>query len=71
VISDTVWQNVESLAASRSVAAAIRVETVEATDCAVRAVEEYALVATSARGVTGISHFGSTPRRAAAGNLKR
>ena len=32
-ISETVWQNVEALAASRSVAAAIRVETVEATDC--------------------------------------
>ena len=48
-ISETVWQNAEALVASRSVAAAIRVETVEATDCVVRAVEEYGLVATSAR----------------------
>jgi hypothetical protein len=38
-----------SLGASRGTAAAIRVETVAATDGVVRAVEEYGLVATSAR----------------------
>jgi hypothetical protein len=48
-ISETVWENEEALAASRSVAAAIRVETVEAIDCVIRAVEEYGLVSTSAR----------------------
>jgi hypothetical protein len=44
-----VWQNVEALAASGSVAAAIRVQTIEATDGVVRPVEEYGLVASSAR----------------------
>lgn len=48
-ISETVWQNSEALAATRSVAAAVRVETVAATGCVIRAVEEYGLVSTSAR----------------------
>ncbi len=48
-ISETVWRDEEALAASRSVAAAVRVDTVAATDAVVRAVEEYGLLATSAR----------------------
>jgi hypothetical protein len=48
-ISETVWQNKQALAATRSVAAAVRVETVASTGCVIRAVEEYGLVATSAR----------------------
>jgi hypothetical protein len=48
-ISETVWRDEDALAASRGVAAKIRVETVEATDCVIRAVEEYGLVSTSAR----------------------
>jgi hypothetical protein len=48
-ISETVWQNQEVLAATRSVAAAVRVETVASTGCVIRAVEEYGLVANSAR----------------------
>jgi heme-degrading monooxygenase HmoA len=48
-ISETVWRDEQALAGSRSVAAAIRVDTVAATDGVVRAVEEYGLVSTSAR----------------------
>ena len=48
-ISETLWQNKEVLAATRSVAAAVRVETVASTGCVIRAVEEYGLVANSAR----------------------
>jgi len=48
-ISETLWRNSEALAATRSVAAAVRVETVTATGCVIRAVEEYGLVSTSAR----------------------
>jgi hypothetical protein len=48
-ISETVWQNKEVLAATRSVAAAVRAETVASTGCVIRAVEEYGLVANSAR----------------------
>jgi quinol monooxygenase YgiN len=48
-ISETVWRDKQALGASRSTAAAIRVDTVAATDGVVRAVEEYGLVATSAR----------------------
>jgi hypothetical protein len=48
-ISETLWRNSEALAATRSVAAAVRVETVAATGCVIRAVEEYGLVSTSAR----------------------
>ena len=48
-ISETLWRNSETMAATRSVAAAVRVETVAATGCVIRAVEEYGLVSTSAR----------------------
>jgi len=48
-ISETVWRNSEALAATRSVAAAVRARTVAATGCVIRAVEEYGLVSTSAR----------------------
>ena len=48
-ISETVWQSEEALAASRSLAAAVRVDTVASTGCVIRAVEEYGLVSTSAR----------------------
>jgi hypothetical protein len=48
-ISETLWRNQETLAATRSVAAAVRVETVAATGCVIRGVEEYGLVSTSAR----------------------
>jgi hypothetical protein len=48
-ISETVWQNQEVLAATRSLAAAVRVETVAATGAVIRAVEEYGLVTSSAR----------------------
>src|SRR6266481_2009592 len=40
-ISETVWRDEQALAGSRGVAAAIRVDTVAATDGVVRAVEEY------------------------------
>ncbi len=49
LISETTWRTPEALAASRSVAAAIRVETVTASDCVIRAVEEYGLVFDSSR----------------------
>ena len=48
-ISETVWRDSNALAASRSASAAMRVETVAATDSVVRAVEEYQLVSTSVR----------------------
>jgi quinol monooxygenase YgiN len=48
-IVETVWQDQQALAASRSAAAAIRVDTVAATNCAIRAVEEYRLVFSSVR----------------------
>lgn len=48
-ISENVWQDEVTLAQTRSVAAAIRVDTVSATGCVIRAVEEYGLVSTSAR----------------------
>ncbi|MCU1373210.1 MAG: hypothetical protein JWO68_496 [Actinomycetia bacterium] len=44
-VEETVWQDAECLAASRSGAAAIRVDTVAATDAAVRALAELELVA--------------------------
>ena len=46
---ETVWRDPETLAASRSAAAAIRVDTVRATNCVIRSVEEYQLVFSSAR----------------------
>jgi hypothetical protein len=48
-ISETIWLNHHALAASRSAAAAIRVETVRSTGCVIWAVEEYGLVFSSAR----------------------
>ncbi|HKB31309.1 MAG TPA: hypothetical protein VKD26_10785 [Streptosporangiaceae bacterium] len=57
MISETVWRDPQALAASRSAAAAIRVDAVAAirvdavaaTGCVIRAVEEYSLVFSSAR----------------------
>jgi hypothetical protein len=46
-ISETVWRDANALAASRGAAAAIRVETVAATESAVRTVEEYRVLSTS------------------------
>jgi hypothetical protein len=48
-ISETVWRDTNALASSRSASAAIRVETVAATDSFVRALEEYRLLSTSVR----------------------
>lgn len=48
-VSETIWLNDKALAASRSAAAAIRVETVTSTGCVIRAIEEYGLVFSSAR----------------------
>jgi hypothetical protein len=48
-VSETVWEDDEALAASRSVAAAIRVDAVKATSCTVRWLEEYTLVFNSGR----------------------
>jgi hypothetical protein len=43
-INETVWEDDDALAASRSVAAAIRVDAVKATSSTVRWLEEYTLV---------------------------
>jgi heme-degrading monooxygenase HmoA len=48
-ISETVWEDDDALAASRSVAAAIRVDAVKATSSTVRWLEEYSLVFDSGR----------------------
>lgn len=48
-ISETFWQDSEALAASRSVTAAIRVDTAAAADGQIRSIEEYSLVFSSAR----------------------
>jgi len=48
-ISETVWRDKDALADSRSLAASVRVDTVAATGCVIRAVEEYGLIYTSAR----------------------
>jgi len=48
-ISETTWKDKEALVDSRSLAASVRVDTVTATGFAIRAVEEYGLVSTSAR----------------------
>jgi heme-degrading monooxygenase HmoA len=48
-ISETLWRDQDALVKSRSVAAAIRADTVAATGCVIRAVEEYDLVSTSVR----------------------
>ncbi|HEX7996577.1 MAG TPA: hypothetical protein VF506_21880 [Streptosporangiaceae bacterium] len=44
LIGESLWRDQQALAASRGVAAAMRVEFAASTDCAVRAVEEYGLV---------------------------
>ena len=38
-ISETIWDSPKTLAASRSVAARVRVETVKSTGCVIRALE--------------------------------
>ena len=48
-ISETIWDSPKTLAASRSVAARVRVETVKSTECVIRALEEYDLVFNTAR----------------------
>lgn len=48
-ISEAIWRSTETLAGSRSTAAAVRVDTVASTDGVIRAVEEYGLVFSSAR----------------------
>jgi heme-degrading monooxygenase HmoA len=47
-IGETIWRSPQALAASRSVAAAVRVDTVASMGCVIRAVEEYGLVFSSA-----------------------
>ena len=48
-ISETIWDSPKTLAASRSVAARVRVETVKSTGCVIRALEDYDLVFNTAR----------------------
>lgn len=48
-ISETIWRDRDALAASRSVAAAVRADTAASGGWAIRAVEEYGLVFSSAR----------------------
>ena len=48
-ISETIWDSPKTLAASRSIAARVRVETVKSTGCVIRALEEYDLVFNTAR----------------------
>ena len=48
-ISETIWDSPKTLAASRSVAARVRVETVKSTGCVILALEEYDLVFNTAR----------------------
>ena len=49
LISETIWRSPQTLAGSRSIAAAIRVDMVASTGCLIRAVEEYGLIFSSAR----------------------
>jgi hypothetical protein len=49
LISETIWGNPQALAASRSAAAAVRVDMVASTGCMIWAVGEYGLVFSSAR----------------------
>jgi quinol monooxygenase YgiN len=49
LISEDIWQDPDALAASRSAAAVARVDAVAATDCLIRAVEEYVQIFSSAR----------------------
>lgn len=48
-ISETLWRDRAALVDSRSLSASVRVDTVSATGCVIRSVEEYELVSTSAR----------------------
>jgi hypothetical protein len=48
-IGETTWSSPEALAASRSVAAAVRMDMAASSGCVIRAVEEYGLVFSSAR----------------------
>jgi quinol monooxygenase YgiN len=50
-ITETVWRDQQTFAASRSAEAAIRVDAVAATNSMIRAVEEYSLVFSSARKI--------------------
>jgi hypothetical protein len=56
LISETIWRSPQTLAGSRSIAAAIRVDMVASTGRLIRAVEEYGLIQFRAKGL-------STPRR--------
>ena len=49
LISQTVWQGPQARAASPSTAAVIQADVLNATDCVIRAVEDYSLVFSSAR----------------------
>jgi len=49
LIGEAIWRNPQALAASRSAAAATRVEMAESTGGVIRAVDEYGLVFSSAR----------------------
>ena len=48
LISETIWNSPQALAASRSAAAAVRVDMVESAGCVIQAVDEYGLVFSSA-----------------------
>lgn len=50
-VSETIWSDAAALAESRSVAAAIRVDTAAAADLAVRGLEEYSLLFSTVRPV--------------------
>lgn len=50
-VSETIWSDAAALAESRSVAAAISVDTAAAADLAVRGLEEYSLLCSSIRPV--------------------
>ena len=49
LISETIWNSPQALAASRSAAAAVRVDMAESAGCVIQAVDEYGLVFSSAR----------------------
>lgn len=49
LISEDIWLNPQALAASRSVAAAVRAEIAESGGFAIRTIEEYSLVFSTAR----------------------
>jgi len=49
LISQTVWQGTQARAASPSTAAVIQADLLNASDCVIRAVEDYSLVFSSAR----------------------